>query len=130
MNININDLTIGQAKELAAMLGGGDENLSSAHIGKKCIIRTYASGVHFGELVSLSGRQVELKNARRLWRWDVTPHGVTLSEVAMYGSTGPETKISCAVPVTLIVDVLEVTPCTEESIEVIEGAKVYKNEVI
>ena len=124
--MNINDLTIGQAKELAVMLRGGDENLSSPHIGKKCIIRTYASGVHFGELVSLSGRQVELKNARRLWRWDVTSHGVSLSEVAMHGSTGPETKISCFVTEILILDGLEVIPCSEESIKVIEGAEVYK----
>lgn len=41
------------------------------HIGKKCIIRTYASGVHFGTLTAQDGRQVELQNARRLWRWDV-----------------------------------------------------------
>lgn len=42
--MDINELTIGQAKELAAMFGGDAHAPQSPHIGKKCIIRTYASG--------------------------------------------------------------------------------------
>ena len=123
--MNIDDLTIKQAKELAALFGGHESAASSPHIGKKCIIRTYASGVHFGELVSQSGRQVELKNARRLWRWDAAPHGISLSEVAKHGPVGSRSQICCVVDEISILDSLEVIPCTDEAAKVIEGAKVY-----
>ena len=123
--MDINDLTIGQAKELTAMFGGQEATTPSPHTGKKCIIRTYASGVHFGEVVSQSGRQVELKNARRLWRWDADPHGVSLSEVAKYGPVGSRSKICCVIDQMSVLDGLEVIPCTDEATRVIEGAKVY-----
>jgi len=123
--MDINKLTIGQAKELSAMFGGNVVAPQSPHIGKKCIIRTYASGVHFGELVSQSGRQVELKNSRRLWRWDAAPHGISLSEVATHGPVGSRSKICCVVDEMSILDGLEVIPCTDEAAKVIEGAKVY-----
>lgn len=123
--MEIDELTIGQAKELSAMFGGNDAAPQSPHIGKKCIIRTYASGVHFGELVSQSGRQVELRGARRLWRWDAAPHGISLSEVAKHGSTGARSKICCVVDEMSILDGLEVIPCTDDAVKVIEGAKVY-----
>lgn len=124
--MNINDLTLGQAKELAAMLGSSEFKPTSPHIGKKCIIRTYASGVHFGVLVSQAGRQIELKDARRLWRWDAAPHGVSLSEVAKFGPVGSRSKICDTVDQMTILDGLEVIPCTDAAVSVIEGAKVYK----
>lgn len=123
--MDINELTVGQAKELARMFSGNDSAQKSPHIGKKCIIRTYASGVHFGELVSQSGRQVELKNARRLWRWDAAPYGISLSEVAKHGPVGSQSKVCCVVDEMSILDGLEVIPCTDEAAKVIEGAKVY-----
>ena len=123
--MNIEDLTIKQAKELSAMFGATGSAAKSPHIGKKCIIRTYASGVHFGELVAQNGRQVELKNARRLWRWDAAPHGISLSEVATFGPVGSRSRICCTVPEMAILDGLEVIPCTDEAVGVIEAAKVY-----
>ena len=124
--MNIDDLTIKQAKELAAMFGATSADPASPHIGKKCIIRTYASGVHFGTLVAQHGRQVELQNARRLWRWDVAPHGISLSEVAVHGSTGSQSKICCPVAEITILDALEIIPCRVKAAHVIETAEVYK----
>ena len=123
--MNIDDLTIKQAKELAAMFGGQETAPPSPHVGKKCIIRTYASGVHYGEIVAQNGRQIELKNARRLWRWDVAPHGVSLSELAVHGPVGARTKVCCVVDQMSILDGLEIIPCTAAAAAVIEAAKVY-----
>ena len=123
--MDINELTISQAKELAKMFGGDNAQAQSPHIGKDCIVRTYASGVHFGELVLQSGRQVELRNARRLWRWDVAPHGVSLSEVAMFGPVGSRSKICCAVDEMSILDAIEIIPCSDEAAKVIKDAEVY-----
>jgi hypothetical protein len=108
------------------MFGSNTSEPSSPHIGKKCIIRTYASGVHFGELVAQHGRQVELQNARRLWRWDVAPHGISLSEVAVYGPAGSRSKICCTVAEMTLLDALEIIPCSVIAAEVIEASKVYK----
>jgi hypothetical protein len=51
-------------------------------IGKMVIIRTYSAGVHFGELVSQEGKEVVLKNARRIWSWRGAN---TLNEVSLVG---------------------------------------------
>ena len=98
---------------------------TNPHIGKKCIIRTYASGVHFGTLVSVNDRAIELHNARRLWRWDVAPHGVSLSEVANHGPIGDRSKICEVVAEITLLDGLEIIPCTEKAARVIEAAKVF-----
>ena len=78
--MNIDDLTIGEAKQLAkyfapnataAVIGSGCNSM----LGKKCIFRSYASGVHFGELVEKDGKEVIIKNARRLWYWKTNNKG-------------------------------------------------------
>lgn len=125
--MDINDLTIGEAKKLVAFFGGNSsEGHQSPHIGRKCIIRAYASGVHFGELVSQSGRQVELKNARRLWNWDTGGEGISLSEVSQTGIDESKSRVCVTVPEMSILDGLEVIPCSEDSISSIESARVYQ----
>lgn len=126
--MNLDDLTIGDAKKLAAMFGGGTPPVarSSPHLGKQCIIRTYASGVHFGRLVAQHGREVELHDARRIWRFDVKSHGISLSEVANHGTTDSRTKVCEVVPEMTILDALEIIPCTPEAIQVIRSAPVAK----
>jgi len=123
--MNIDDLTIGQAKILAGMLLQG-ENTKPTHVGKKCIIRCYASGNHFGELVTRNGREVELINARRLWRWHTGGEGVSLSEISQTGIDQNKSKICVEVPSITLLDALEVIPCSDISAKTIEGAKVYK----
>lgn len=120
--MDINNLTIGQAKELASMFGGESNTPTTTcrHIGKKCIIRTYASGVHYGTLVSQSGRHVALENSRRIWRFDVKSHGISLSEVANHGTTDSRSKVCEVLPSIDLLDALEIIPCTDEAVEVIE----------
>ena len=49
--MNVNDMTIGQAKELAAMFSASPaQSTLNGMIGKKVIIRTYSAGVFFGTL--------------------------------------------------------------------------------
>lgn len=97
--------------------------MSNPHIGKKCVIRGYASGVHFGELVSQDGRQVELKNARRLWRWHAVD-GISLSEVACNGIVAEKSRIATTVPGLTILDALEIIPALDGAVASIEGAPV------
>ena len=127
--MDINDLTIGQIKEINAMMAGSqnDAPTTSKHVGKKCIIRTYASGVHFGQLTACSGRAVELSNARRLWRWDAADKGISLSEIANHGPTGSRSRICETVSEMTILDALEIIPAKPAAVIVIESAEVAKS---
>lgn len=111
--MDINNMTIGQARELAAIFGGHSDDAKpfTPHIGKRCIIRTYASGVHFGTVVAQSGRQVELAYARRLWKWH-SVEGISLSDVAMTGIDHSESHVCATVPAITITDALEIIPTT------------------
>ena len=125
MDININDLTPGQIKQLQSLLLGEhsvSEGLPLTYLkGKKVIIRTYSAGVHFGTLKEKSGDEVLLTDARRLWHWHTTG-GISLSSVAVDGIDQDKSKI--AEPVASIwLKAIEIIELTKEAIETIESAK-------
>ena len=94
------------------------------NIGKKVIIRGDRSGVEFGELVEHKGREVTLKNARRIWYWD---GATSLSQLAKEGTAIPnECKFTVMVDSITILDAIEIIPCTDKAIESIEGVKEWK----
>lgn len=93
-------------------------------IGKKVIIRGDGSGVFFGTLSSKEGREVELTNCRRLWYWD---GAASISQLAVDGTTAPDKcKFTVTVDEIIIMDAVEIIPCSEKAIKVIEGVKVWK----
>lgn len=110
--MNINDMTIGQAKELASMFGGRSGcQQDHPFIGKYVIARCYSAGVHAGEVVSVDGENVILKNSRRLWNWKAAD-GVALSGVAQHGlAKKSECKIDSLNPEIYLTGVCELIPC-------------------
>ena len=120
--MNIKDLTIGQAKELAAMFG--DKSTESTGLncmtGKKVIIRTYSAGVWFGELGQKDRNEVILLNARRMWTWWVK-EGISLSSVAVHGIKKDQSKIAEAVD-SVWIEAIEIIPCSDSAITNIESA--------
>ena len=107
--MNINELTIGQVKELVELLGFSRSG-SKEHpcLGKEVIIRTYSAGVHFGTLVSAEGKEVCLKNARRIWSWE---GAFTLNAVAENGVG--KAKLPIPVPEIFLTEAIEIIPCSE-----------------
>ena len=126
--IDINSLTIGQAKELAALFGGAQSQQSGLNgmIGKKCIVRTYSAGVWFGEIAEKSGNEVIVKNARRMWKWWAA-EGISLSSVALHGVKHNESKIVEAVPAVWL-EAIELIQASEKAVASIEGAPNVKAE--
>ena len=127
--MNINDLTIGEAKQIASMFGAGNTDPHPgifAHcLGKYCIVRSSQSGVHAGVLhaATHSGDglcTVNLGNARRLWKWK-TNGGVSLSAVATSGIVASESKIEPAIDMHTICGVCEIIPCSNTAKESIHG---------
>jgi len=128
--MNINDLTIGQVKELSSLLAIGtgstknEQNIGlNKFVGKKVIIRTYSAGVFFGELKEKAGKEVILSEARRLWYWQTADNGISLSDVAT-GGVSKETK-ACA-PVDIWLEAIEIIPCSDLCIKSIEKMPIYK----
>lgn len=122
MNMNIDDLTVGQAKELAALFSSAQPQAPGLNsmVGKKCVVRTYSAGVWFGEIVEKSGNEVIVKNARRMWRWWAT-EGISLSAVALHGINYGESKIVEAVP-TVWLEAIELIPASIKAIVSLEEA--------
>ena len=124
--MNINDLTIGQAKELAALFSGAQSQQQQQTAGlnnmisKKCIIRTYSAGVWFGEVAEKSGNEVIVKNARRMWKWWAA-EGISLSSVALHGIRHDQSKIVEPVPAVWL-KAIELIPASDKAIANIEGA--------
>lgn len=121
--MNINDLTIGQAKELAGLFS--NQQVSSHDgiqfgIGKNVIIRTYSAGVWCGTLSQKSGNEVILTNARRLWRW-CAAESISLSGVANFGIIEAKSQIAPKVDGVWL-EAIEIIPTTAKAEKSIMGA--------
>lgn len=120
--MNIDELTIGEAKALAALFSAkGEAGLDTYALGKKVIIRTYSAGVWFGTLAQKAGNEVILKDARRMWQWWAAK-SISLSGVAVYGIKQEKSKIAPAVG-EIWLEAIEILPVTDEAAKSIEGAK-------
>lgn len=91
--MDINEMTIGQAREIAAMFNGGNATVKSAwnhpFIGKRVVVRTYSAGIHIGTLISVNpenAMECQLADSLRLWKWE--GGGLSLSSVANNGIKG------------------------------------------
>ena len=93
---------------------------------KICIIRSYASGVHFGEVAetrdTLHGLSVTLKNSRRIHYWE---GACSLSQVAMEGIQNG--RVAMELPEIQVENVIEIIPMSEKSIDNLKNQPVWKS---
>lgn len=113
--VNLEDLTIGQAREIAAFFNGTNgghppQPLGAHLIGKQVIVRTYSAGVHFGTLRARSGTEVHLTAARRIWSWN---KAFTLSKIAADGLDVASSKLSVFVSEIILTEAIEIIPVAE-----------------
>lgn len=91
---------------------------------QKHIIRGDRSGVFYGEIASRSGREVTIKNCRRLWYWD---GAASLSQLAAEGTKAPKAcKFTVTVDELTILDAIELIPCSENACKSIESVVPWK----
>ena len=96
-------------------------------IGKKCIIRTNRAGVFYGTIAEYDNvnREVTIKDCRRLWYWS---GAASLSQLATEGVKRPsDCKFTVVVPEMVVMEVIEIIPCNNDAIKIIEGVRVWKN---
>lgn len=84
------------------------------------IVRTYSAGAFAGMLESREGKEVVMRQARRLWYWS---GAASLSQLATSGTSKPK---QCKFPVavdrvelTEAIEILDVTPEARTSIEAV-----------
>ena len=100
------------------------KEMTENFIGKKVIVRGDRSGVFFGTLAERDGREVKLEKCRRLWYWD---GAASISQLATDGTMKPnQCKFTVTVDEIIVMDVIEIIPCTDKASANIEGVREWK----
>jgi len=90
---------------------------------KYVIVRTYSAGVFAGYLESREGKEVVMREARRLWYW---AGSASLSELAVSGVGKPnDCKFPCEVDKIELTEAIEILTCTELAQESIKKVPVW-----
>lgn len=91
---------------------------------KYYIVRGDRSGVFFGRIASRDRHEVEMTDCRRIWYWD---GAASISQLAMEGTKAPrECKFTVTVPEIVILDAIEIIPCTDLAVQSIKAVREWK----
>ena len=121
--MNIDDLAMGQVKEINKVLTGGEEEVP-APIGEYVIVRSRVEGVNAGSLISAGRGWCVLKDVRRLWYFEPKNPLLSWYEGVAISGVNAKSRLSSAVPNKIIVEDYSITPCTKEAAESIRSAKI------
>lgn len=121
--MNIDDMTYGELKKIAAIFAPQGDTLKSDMIGKYVIVRCKDAGVHAGVLEAASGREAVLNESRRLWYWK-SRKGSFLSGVARDG-LDDESKVGGPIRIHLT-ETCEIIECSQEAEKTIREAKTHE----
>ena len=108
--------------------GGGElyykKGESAMAAKKRYIVRTYSAGVFFGEIAKRIGKEVTMKNARRLWYWD---GAASLSQLAVEGTVAPHNcKFAMPVPEVIVTEAIEIIGVTTSAAKNLDGVPIWK----
>jgi len=119
--MNIEDLTIKQAREIAAQFGQAAAPSprfeGSNMIGQRVIVRADKAGAVYGTLESLNGDTATVSNARQMWSW-TAKEGGTLIDCATHGVKGGKfSNFADSVTVIGACAVISVSKRAEDSLD-------------
>lgn len=88
-----------------------------------CMVRTYSAGVFAGYVESRDGKEIVLRNARRIWKW---AGAASLSQLATYGTSKPnECKFPAPVDKVILTEAIEIIQITKKAKDSIEGVPTW-----
>lgn len=126
--MNINDLTIGQVKELAVLFGNTNAtqntvgSIYESYIGRYVICRSRNEGVNAGKVIAIDETGVVLEDCRRLWyHKPINKNASWYEGVAQFGIS-IESKVGVEVEKVIAED-YSLTVCTTEAEKTIREAK-------
>jgi hypothetical protein len=122
--MNINELTIGEAKELANLFSNTakQSGLYSRYIGKYVICRSRNEGVNAGKVLAADETGVILEDARRLYYHKPANKNVSWYEGVAKDGLSSDSKVGAAVE-KIIVEDYSLTVCTIDAEKSIRGEK-------
>ncbi len=126
--MNIENLTIGEAKEIAGMFGGRSEAKSSIYdeyVGMYVLCRSKKEGVNAGKVVALDETGVILEDARRLYSSRPLDSGLSWYEGVAASGLSEDSKVSVTVK-KIIVERYSLTICSEVAEKSIRGAESHE----
>lgn len=124
--MNINNLTIGQAKELASLFDSTpkaqSDTLYARYVDKYVICRSRNEGINFGKVVAADDTGLILEDSRRLYYHKPSDKSLSWYEgVAISGiSTDSIVGAKCE---KMICEDYSLTLCTEDAVKSITSAK-------
>ena len=129
MSIDIDSLTIGQAKELAALFQQGAVNseIHSRHIGRYVLVRSRNEGINAGFVIAADETGIVLSDARRIWYHRPADKTAWYEGVANSGLRH-DSRISAAVAEKVIVEDYSITVCSAEAEKSIRGFKAHEQD--
>lgn len=88
------------------------------------IVRGDRSGVYFGWLESIEGKEAVLLDARNAWYWS---GAASVMQMAMEGVKNKSScKFTMPVPKLKLTDVIQLVECTEEAEENLKSVQIWK----
>lgn len=124
--MNIDNLTISQAREIATMFAQvvtpKASRITDNLIGKYVIVRSRNEGINAGYVETADETGIVLRNARRLWYHKPADQAVAWYEGVANSGLSADSKISTPVTHKAIIEDYSVTVCTDKAQQSIEGA--------
>lgn len=88
------------------------------------IVRGDRSGVFFGHIKERHGQEVTMTDVRRIWYWE---GAASISQLATDGVSKPEAcKFTVTVDEIVILDAIELIPCTDKAKDIILEVPTWK----
>jgi hypothetical protein len=111
--LNINDLTIGQAKELANFFNKQNGNLASSMIGKYVIVRSRNEGINAGHVEQADDTGIVLTDARRIWYHRPENKAMAWYEGVAVSGLSSDSRLSTTVKRKVIIEDYSITECSD-----------------
>lgn len=127
--MNVDELTLGQIKELQSLLSNQAIEVNTSGdifkdaIGKYVIVRSRNEGINAGTLVKANMHGCVLKDARRIWYHK--PNEYAWYEGVAVSGLADGSKISTAVGEKYIIEDYSITLCESKASDNIKGYKAY-----
>jgi len=118
--MNIDEMTIGQAKELANLFGNTGKQTSVSSIlkdaiGKYVIVRTRNEGINCGKVFQADETGVIIEDARRIYYHKPKDSNLSWYEGVAESGLHSDSKISGTVSRKYIIEDYSLTICSEEA---------------
>jgi hypothetical protein len=128
--MNIDDLTYGDMKKIAALFSGGNHakndptrpSIADSMIGQYVIVRSRNEGINAGYVEMADETGVVLKDARRLWLHKPANSNLSWYEGVALSGVSDDSKISAAVDRKVIMEDYSITLCTNSAADSIRKA--------